>query len=58
MRNLLRLCLSLGSILAIVAGGKMEHLHNLTKGMLLVSVGIIVLSIATGANTMVDRREI
>jgi uncharacterized membrane protein len=58
MRNLVKLSLSLASILAIVAGGKMENLHNLTKGMLLVSIGIIVLSIATGANTMVDRREI
>ncbi len=58
MRSLVKLFLSLASILAIVAGGKMEHLHNLTIGMLLVSIGIIVLSIATGANTVVDRPEI
>ncbi|SMC02950.1 hypothetical protein SAMN00768000_0828 [Sulfobacillus thermosulfidooxidans DSM 9293] len=58
MRNLIKLCIALASILVIVAGGKMEHFHYLTKGMLLVSTGIITLSVVTGANTMVDRREI
>lgn len=57
MRNLIKLCLSLGSILLIVVGGEMEHVHNLAKGMVLVSIGIIVLSIVTGANAMMDRPE-
>ncbi|MCY0907150.1 MAG: hypothetical protein OWR62_02025 [Sulfobacillus thermotolerans] len=52
VRDLIKLAVSLAAILAIVAGGRIEHFHHIGRGLLMVSFGIILLSVVTGATTM------
>ncbi len=52
MRNIMKFAAVLASILAIVAGGRIEHFHHITQGLLLVSFGIIAVSLLTGASTI------
>ncbi len=52
MRELVKLAAVLGSVLAIVGGGRTEHFHHILQGLIMVSAGIILLSVATGATTM------
>lgn len=52
MRELVKLAAVLGSVLAIVGGGRTEHFHHILQGLIMVSAGIILLSVATGATAM------